>query len=1466
MRTIYNVLLFLLSIHFLFTAAHATVATQSSTGWEGDANRAIDGNTDGNYWNHSVTHTGGSTFYDWLLIDLESVQSIDTLTIWNRTDCCGERIDQTAVMVSDTPFNPQATRNGMENARRNADWKRQINYTPNQEKYTFDLGGISGRYILIQKVGYSDSRRFLSIAEVEIMRSNASLISNNPRDFTKIDIAGQSSTNIYGDLMLIGNQSLCWKGLTYNGRRRVGRETSQCQNPPFDASNNFYFQRHANLDPIAVSAGYLNSTSADLTISPDDRVVEAWLFVIGRLYTNNQVERASAQNVRLKTPTSGGYVSLRADDDKFNWMVDGPIFDYGLAINVTQYVQQSGRYWVADLKATEMLNQGSGWGIAVIVEDTTRQNRTLKNISLYNGFNGVYSEGNYPATVTSHISGFFTPRTDTVKSNLIVMAGESDRALSDSMRITKKDGTEVDIKDSLNDTQNVQNGTISKNGSNVTTRNPGYANTLGIDIDIIDASDIIDNEQTSTEITIDSFGDRIFLSMYGFATELYIPELCYDYNIQKNGFSLKADENRSFTTNGLGEIKAHISIRSKEGDFDLKNSKLKFYAEPYDALSFISAKYSPNTVNTLIPAITTAQHTSLKPEIAIGENATPEGGTIGIFERYFAQYYFTIRENKSNTIHFDIDLNTSIDFGSGPVEFILSSKNNTLPRCEQNLTYSPLLGAFNIERTDSGAYNSVTQPQRRYPLYTQVSNKPFDISVVAYDANVSPVYQQELILPQDCVVEIELIDSSPYNDKNSFFKCENTQESIIQTLPNGEESLLVKLKQGTSRTKLENSISTQNALWNAAFRIWYYTDPHGSLILHDCENKTDGRCFRTKIYENIKGNNSTDFCESDCSPANDSADSCYKCLRKFYATPVCSRDNFAIKPASYRIGIYDNNESSNTTTSKQRLSENLNTPSATSIAAGYRYRLEAIATQFGNNDKTNGYTTLFTTPSNIDKKSTALFNSSTGTACADTNNTDWGVWFENGAVKETISGRRINLQSNNLVSLPNTGAYDYHIEDLNWTIVDQSRYVDKDGNKLKTFPDVDDCITSGNKKYSIANDNNGLSGCGITSNISYNGAPNTYEDLPLFVWPYRFDLSSITLNTLPQTGRNYAFMNDYTHSYYSDPVLHPIDTGTAFIGSLAALNKQGGQTTNFTKGCTATDITLHINRTSTPFEGNIKDSAGNPVAFQQYLQESNISTAPIAAHTLNSDENLTLHATAFEDGYQGYAHIRLHSNFQKPLNETVNPINMHYKQLQAYATAAGSFAHMGRHIPKGSNNYDNNITYYFAKVTPEQTYYPNVTNNYKLTPIYVDIFCDLGTECNSSFNLNTPTKGKDDTLYWYSATMFDPLTDGTTDLSVRTFKGIAASPHVTPANSVRFIHAPAARNDVNVSVAGPGRPTTVEVNINPVPWLLYDETDPNGQPSYKVKFIGAPTWQGVGNTGNTAELGSSTHSNTRMNW
>jgi hypothetical protein len=72
---------------------------QSTTALDGVAARAVDRRTDGNWHNGSVTHTALEA-QPWWLVDLGTVADIDKVILYNRTDCCGERLSAFDIQVS----------------------------------------------------------------------------------------------------------------------------------------------------------------------------------------------------------------------------------------------------------------------------------------------------------------------------------------------------------------------------------------------------------------------------------------------------------------------------------------------------------------------------------------------------------------------------------------------------------------------------------------------------------------------------------------------------------------------------------------------------------------------------------------------------------------------------------------------------------------------------------------------------------------------------------------------------------------------------------------------------------------------------------------------------------------------------------------------------------------------------------------------------------------------------------------------------------------------------------------------------------------------------------------------------------------------------------------------------------------------------------------------------------------------
>jgi hypothetical protein len=138
------------------------ITSQSSTlpGYLTDsAASAVDGNTDGNFFDGSVTATNLDP-NPWWQVDLGVSTAVNSIAIFNRTDCCGARLGDYWVFVSDTPF--QATDTPSTLAGRPGTYASHQTTAPNPS--TTIIAGAQGRYVRVQL----SSAGYLSLAEVQV--------------------------------------------------------------------------------------------------------------------------------------------------------------------------------------------------------------------------------------------------------------------------------------------------------------------------------------------------------------------------------------------------------------------------------------------------------------------------------------------------------------------------------------------------------------------------------------------------------------------------------------------------------------------------------------------------------------------------------------------------------------------------------------------------------------------------------------------------------------------------------------------------------------------------------------------------------------------------------------------------------------------------------------------------------------------------------------------------------------------------------------------------------------------------------------------------------------------------------------------------------------------------------------------------------------------------------------------------
>lgn len=130
---------------------------------QGYAIKAVDNDTDGDFAHDSVTHTGFQDQPYWE-VDLDTLSRIDSITLYNRTDCCQERLSNLSILLGTRPID----------ARKLVDAKALQGVTEiikgvsiTADSHTFLLQPDSkARYVRIQLGG---DNTVLSLAEVKIM-------------------------------------------------------------------------------------------------------------------------------------------------------------------------------------------------------------------------------------------------------------------------------------------------------------------------------------------------------------------------------------------------------------------------------------------------------------------------------------------------------------------------------------------------------------------------------------------------------------------------------------------------------------------------------------------------------------------------------------------------------------------------------------------------------------------------------------------------------------------------------------------------------------------------------------------------------------------------------------------------------------------------------------------------------------------------------------------------------------------------------------------------------------------------------------------------------------------------------------------------------------------------------------------------------------------------------------------------
>ena len=319
--------------------------------------------------------------------------------------------------------------------------------------------------------------------------------------------------NANGSILLRGNANLtCLDLLVVPGcpAARTGSGSGDALN------NNGYPMVNADADGDPAT---FNDSTATVTMPPGSTVLFAGLYwgadptagsPLGGVLGTAAPSPANRGRVLLRTPAGTAWNPVTAST--VTAIGTGPYQGFA---DVTALVAGAGNgtYGVANIQTGQGADRYAGWTLVIAYQNLAEDMRSLR---VYDGF-GSISTG----SVSIPVTGFETPHTGTVRAKVGAVAYEGDLGRpGDALRL---DGQA--LSDAANPANNVFNSTVSEDGAIVGGRNPDHRNLLGIDIDQIDATGLLDNAATSATLTMTTGGETYYPGVITFTIDLYAPRI-----------------------------------------------------------------------------------------------------------------------------------------------------------------------------------------------------------------------------------------------------------------------------------------------------------------------------------------------------------------------------------------------------------------------------------------------------------------------------------------------------------------------------------------------------------------------------------------------------------------------------------------------------------------------------------------------------------------------------------------------------------------------------------------------------------------------------------------------------------------------------------------------------------------------------------------------------------------------------
>ncbi|HQW84227.1 MAG TPA: DUF11 domain-containing protein, partial [Ferruginibacter sp.] len=311
-----------------------------------------------------------------------------------------------------------------------------------------------------------------------------------------------------------------------------------------NGTTDFYFDM--KLDGNDAATATYNSSAANLVLPTGTNTIK-----FARLYWGGRITSGmgGSGNINLRSvkirkgSTPGRYDDVLAPATQVDKILVTGTTDsaYQSYVDITSFVndQGAGTYTIANITAaTGSITGGgnyAGWTIVVVYENSTVP---YNSVRVYDGFIQVYNGGS-PTTQSITLTGLNVPSTPVLPSDayMSTMAWEGDANLGSSSSNPNGDYIKINgqaVSNAVNPVVNFWNGTISKNGAHVTTKNPDFKNQMGIDIDEQQVGDpqygIVANA-TQVSIEFGTEADQYFPSVFAFTILAKDPQIILNKSV-----------------------------------------------------------------------------------------------------------------------------------------------------------------------------------------------------------------------------------------------------------------------------------------------------------------------------------------------------------------------------------------------------------------------------------------------------------------------------------------------------------------------------------------------------------------------------------------------------------------------------------------------------------------------------------------------------------------------------------------------------------------------------------------------------------------------------------------------------------------------------------------------------------------------------------------------------------------------